>query len=308
MKLKNIILGAGLMLGSLQASALNIALTNDDGWSTPGIQALFQVLTEAGHTVVLAGPLDGQSGSSGAFNTGGLEITKQAENQYSVALEGGEEGAEPATSGMVAIQIITDLTGQAPDLLVSGINDGANVGPAATISGTVGATIASVSYIFGDSIPGIAISADEHCDEDIPLDSACLEVAEFLSDYIDHLEQRPNYVKGNSALLQREIALNINYPAGTPKGVVVSKQGEQPFLGGAPRSLTLGCSTDCNELAVGESAEGGIIGAISIENFSDIDQADTVDFADGYITVVPLRASYGTNAQGLKGYLKKFDY
>lgn len=309
MKLKRILLGAGLLLGSFNASALNIGLTNDDGWSTPGIQAMYQVLTEAGHTVVLAGPLDGQSGSAAAFNIGNLEVTKQAENQYSVALEGGEEGAEPASSGMMALSILTELTGgQAPDLLVSGINDGANVGGVAPFSGTVGAAIASISLLDGLQTPAIAISADEHCDEEEPLGESCLAVAEFVRDYIDHLTGRQAYVKGNQGLLPNARALNINYPAGTPKGVKTARAGAQPLLGGRPIAVIVGCKTSCNELEVGESADGGFTGTEDFSDFDDIDEADTTYFADGYITVVPIRPSYEVGAKDLKDYLDKFEF
>ena len=174
MKFTSIAFGAGLLAASASASALNIALTNDDGWSTPGIQALYQALTDAGHTVVLAGPLDGQSGSGTAFNFSSLEITRQAENQFSVALEGGMEGAEPATSG-------------------------ANLAAATYTSGTVGAALHAVGLVTGGgSVPAIAISTDDRCNEDAGVTEECLAVADFLVDYIDHLIARPAYQKGNS--------------------------------------------------------------------------------------------------------------
>ena len=310
MKLKNLMLGAGLGLASLNASALNIVLTNDDGWSTPGIQALFQVLTDAGHTVVLSAPLDGQSGSAAGFNIAGLEITKQAENQFSVAVEGGEIGAEPATSGMVGMQILTDVTGgEGADLLISGINDGANVAGATPFSGTVGAAIASISYLNGRSVPAIAVSADEHCDENLTLEeSTCLDVANFLVDYLDHLLERPAYVSGKEDLIPNNRALNINYPAGVAAGVMTARQGVQPLLGGRAIALDFGCRSSCAELEVGEMAEGGILGSIDFNDFSDLDEADSGFFADGYITVVPLRGSYDGGAQGLKNYLNTFDY
>ena len=63
------VLGLGLALLATIAlasssSALVIALSNDDGWDAPGIQAMKAALEGAGHTVTLAGPLDEQSGSS----------------------------------------------------------------------------------------------------------------------------------------------------------------------------------------------------------------------------------------------------
>ena len=108
------------------ASALNIAVSNDDGWDSPGIQALKAELEARGHTVTLAGPLDGQSGSSAAIDivippAEFLSITRHSANEYSVAKPGGTEGAEPATSALIAISISTEANGAAPDLLLTGI-------------------------------------------------------------------------------------------------------------------------------------------------------------------------------------------
>jgi 5'-nucleotidase len=111
---------------SSASSALVVALSNDDGWEAPRIQAMKDALEAAGHTVTLAGPLDEQSGSSAAINAvSDLVIKKEAVNEFSVALAGGTEGAEPATSALIAIGIAkTANDGVAPDLLVSGINAG----------------------------------------------------------------------------------------------------------------------------------------------------------------------------------------
>ncbi len=309
MNIKSITLGLGLCIASTSASALNIALTNDDGWSTPGIQVMYQALVDAGHTVTLAAPLNGQSGSGTGINIGSLEITKQAENQFSVALPGGVEGAEPATSGAVATQISADLTGQQPDLLISGINDGANLSAATITSGTVGAAVHSVGQVLGTgSVPAIAISTDERCDEDAGITPECREVAEFLVDYIAHLEQRPNFRNGRSPFIQRQQALNINFPPGEPRGVVVAKQGQLPLLGGAPRSLLLGCATNCNDLEVGDFADGGIVGTRTIEEKKDIANADSDLYQEGFITVVVINADLGANARGLKSYLNSYNY
>lgn len=309
MKVTSMTLGAMMLATSASASALNIALTNDDGWSTPGIQALYQALTDAGHTVVLAGPLDGQSGSGTAFNFSALEITRQAENQYSVALEGGQEGAEPATAGGVALSILSELTGEKPDLLVSGINSGANLAAATYTSGTVGAALHAVGLVTGgESIPAIAISTDERCDEDAGLTEECLAVAEFLVDYIDHLVDRPAYRLGKSEdLIPNGRALNINYPPVEPKGVRIARQGRLPLLGGSLRSIELGCS-GCLELEVGESTNGGVTGVRSYEDEDDFKNSDQALFADGYITVVVIEPDLSAKATGLKGYLRTFRY
>jgi 5'-nucleotidase len=293
-----------LLLGSASSSALNIALTNDDGWSSVGIQSLFAALVAAGHTVTLAGPLDEQSGSSGAINLGELVIVKQAENVFSVALAGGEEGAEPATAGAVATHISTQLTGQAPDILISGINDGANLSAATQHSGTVGAATLSLGQFSGGSVPAIAVSTDGRCEE---MGTECDEVADFIVDYLAHLENRPNYVKGRTGLLPDRVGLNINYPPGDPLGVKLARQGWLPLLGGSSISIDIGCQLDdCNSLAIGESGAGGIIGATAIEG-ADRDLADSDLFVEGYITVVPIRPDYTVNPKGFKRYLEEFE-
>lgn len=308
MNLKSMLFGAGMLAASASASALNIALTNDDGWSTPGIQALYEALTDAGHTVVLAAPLDGQSGSGTAFNISGLEITRQAEQQYSVALEGGTEGAEPATSGAIGLTILEQLTGQTPDLLVSGINDGANLSAATYTSGTVGAALHAAGLVIGgESIPAIAISTDERCAEDAAMTDECREVAQFLVDYIDHLEQRPAFQRGASTLIPNGRALNINFPPVEPLGVRIATQGKLPLLAGSLRSIELGCG-GCTELEIGESADGGISGTTSFEGGDDVRNADQALFAEGYITVVVIQPNLSARAQGLKGYLRQYRY
>ncbi len=182
------------------SSALVVALSNDDGWDSPGIPAMRVALESAGHTVTLAGPLDEQSGSSAAGNfVSDLVIKKESANEYSVALAGGTEGAEPATSALIAIGIAKDANGGvSPDLLVSGINSGANIGAATQLSGTVGGTIVAIANGLNGSVPAIGISTDEPCDEDDPPGGdlpACVaanaahyaNVASFLADFIAHL-------------------------------------------------------------------------------------------------------------------------
>ena len=79
-----------------------------------------------------------------------------------------------------------DIAGS-PDLLVSGINDGANVGTFTQVSGTVGAATVALSSSFNGSIPAIAISTDPVCEEDTPECQAANEahfatVANFVAD------------------------------------------------------------------------------------------------------------------------------
>lgn len=301
------------------ASALNIALTNDDGWSTYGIHALYNALTAAGHNVTLAGPLAGESGSSAAIDVdailgSGLVIKKRAANIYSVGTAQGS--AEPATSGAIATNISAQTNQALPDLLLSGINDGANVGAATQISGTVGATIVSIGRVVGAPVPAIAVSTDERCDFEEPEDPAdavipdaddipaeCKEIADYVVALVDELETLPQYRNGKSGLLPAGMALNINYPPGAPLGSKLANQGRLPFiaqLGGAA-ALEVACYA-CLQIPVGAESPGGIAGVTPITD-EDVKDADSDLFAQGYITIVPIEADYTADAKASKGFL-----
>jgi 5'-nucleotidase len=295
------------------SSALVVALSNDDGWDSPGIQAMRVALEAAGHTVTLAAPLDEQSGSSAALNlVSDLEIKKESANEYSVALNGGTEGAEPATSALIAIGIARDANGGvAPDLLVSGINSGANIGAATQVSGTVGGTIVAIANGFNGSLPAIGISTDEPCDEEDPPDGdlpACVaanaahyaNVASFLADFIAHLETKPGFLAEESGLLPRGVALNINYPPLAPEqiqGVSLNNQGRTLVLGGLPLNVDFVCFA-CAFIPVGATSPGGI-GGVGFDPTPDVKGSDAAAFAAGFITVVPIEADY-TASNGIR--------
>jgi len=129
--------------------ALDIMLTNDDGWNAPGIQAVRGALLDAGHRVTLVGPLEQQSGRGGAMNTRfGEEVSviEQAPGVWSV-------DGTPTDAVRAGLDVI--LHDDWPDLVVSGSNFGPNLGQEGVHnSGTLGATLAA-HY---DGLPAIAVS------------------------------------------------------------------------------------------------------------------------------------------------------
>ena len=123
---------------------MKILLANDDGWSAPGIQALFTRLTKFCE-VTLVAPDGNRSGSSNSLTLDRpLTLTQAAPNQYFV-------NGTPSDCVHVAI---TGLLGEYPDLVVSGINNGQNMGEDTIYSGTVAA--AMEGYFYG--LPAIAFS------------------------------------------------------------------------------------------------------------------------------------------------------
>ncbi len=181
---------------------LHILLTNDDGHEAPGIRALQRVLKQAGHKVSMVAPSTQQSATS-------MSVT----SRRNLALEQIEENSwhldgQPADTVLVALCHL--LEDNPPDLVLSGINFGPNVGTALYMSGTIGAAIMASLY----GVPSIAISAGMRFDEvgtQFPSTFEILDpAAEFTSSVVDSLWSSRD---ANGRLLPENILLSINYPA-----------------------------------------------------------------------------------------------
>ncbi|HEF4762277.1 TPA: 5'/3'-nucleotidase SurE [Pseudomonas putida] len=152
--------GVGL---SLQANALNILLTNDDGCRAPGIDAMYRALTAAGHKVTLVGPLNDSSGISAASVVvpgQALAVTELAPGRFCVGPPEGYVAPAGKTSAIgtpvdaVNVGLDVILKDTPPDLVVSGSNFGENVGPLTQMSGTLNAAVRAMFK----GVPAVAVS------------------------------------------------------------------------------------------------------------------------------------------------------
>ncbi len=126
---------------------MRILVSNDDGYSAPGLEALVAALHGLGDLTVVA-PETNHSGASNSLTLNRPLSVRTASNGF-IAVNG-----TPSDCVHVAL---TGLMDARPDLVVSGINNGANMGDDTLYSGTVAA--ASEGYLFG--IPSIAFSLAE---------------------------------------------------------------------------------------------------------------------------------------------------
>lgn len=121
-----------------------VLITNDDGIDAMGITALRRSLSRVARTVVFA-PMSEKSGASHSFSLRKpLEVTWR--DKSTVAVDG-----TPTDCVMLAIR---GLLGETPDLVVSGINHGPNLGDDVTYSGTVAGAIEGTLL----GVPSIAVS------------------------------------------------------------------------------------------------------------------------------------------------------
>jgi 5'-nucleotidase len=126
---------------------MKILISNDDGYQAPGIVALYEALKAVADVDVVA-PEHNNSAKSNALTLHSPLYVHTAPNGFRYV------NGTPADCVHIAL---TGLLGYRPDLVVSGINNGANMGDDTIYSGTVGA--AMEGYLFG--IPAIAFSQTE---------------------------------------------------------------------------------------------------------------------------------------------------
>ena len=264
-------------------SQLSILLSNDDGFDTPGIIALQQALSQAKHRVMLAAPATNASGSSASVTFAPVAVKRTASQTYAI-------NASPATAVVLAVSALYPPASP-PDLVISGINKGANLGPATGISGTVGATTAAIQII-DPPIPAIAISTDPlgaNFSQEKNLEHL-QNIAIFIVNLVDRLAQERCK---SGALLPQGLALNINYPALEAhkiKGIKITEQGQTPYF-------TISYAPSKNDDAVFLPVfKARPIGA-------DIAQSDTSAYHQGYITVVPLDGNYTDKSATTKALL-----
>jgi 5'-nucleotidase len=123
---------------------MKILISNDDGFLAPGIKALTEALSDIGDVVVVAPNRDYSGASNSLTLDRPLVVNQHEENLFSV-------NGTPADCVHLALTgILDDL----PDIVVSGINNGSNMGEDTLYSGTVAA--AMEAYLLG--VPSIAMS------------------------------------------------------------------------------------------------------------------------------------------------------
>ncbi|MDI9335474.1 MAG: 5'/3'-nucleotidase SurE [Gammaproteobacteria bacterium] len=157
--------------------SLKILLANDDGYLAPGIVTLHKVLQKFGQVDVVA-PHKNNSAKSNSLTILNPLYVRKADNGFYFI------NGTPADCVHIAL---TGLIADKPDLVISGINNGANMGDDTIYSGTVGA--AMEGYLMG--IPAIAVSqVDKGW---LYLEDAAQKMGELLKHIIEHgwLQNKP---------------------------------------------------------------------------------------------------------------------
>jgi len=182
---------------------MNILLTNDDGYFSSGISALKEELSKF-HNVYLCAPIREKSASSHSITLfKKMELLEINKNEYAI------DGTPADCVKVALLYLFKDINF---DILISGINNGPNMGEDIFYSGTVaGAREGLLNNIFS-----IAASVDKwnkNKSFELP--------AKFLAELIEKL---------NKKLLSENILLNINFPDNSkPKGIKITHLGKRVY-------------------------------------------------------------------------------
>jgi 5'-nucleotidase len=195
---------------------LNVLLTNDDGIEAEGLQAMRRALAAVeGVRLAVIAPDGNRSAMARSITT--------RRPLWVEEVPFGDETVGYATDGTpvdcVRLASLGLVDGFKTDLVVSGINHGANLGDDITYSGTVAAALEGV--VLG--LPAIAVSQqskaralDYRFDGGFAFDVA----AGFVAGLVEQIEDVP---------LPNTTLLNVNVPAGVPDGVEVTSLGKRIY-------------------------------------------------------------------------------
>lgn len=233
---------------------MHILVTNDDGLWAPGIQGLAQELAKH-HRVTVVAPKVEQSAKSSALTVQvpirAKEMSEDGENPRMVFVEG-----TPVDCVKFSLSYL--LQEDKPDMVVSGINHGFNLGSDAIYSGTVGAAMEGLMY----GIPSLALSLERYSPKRMD------EILPFITEFIKVMYEEGQY----------QGLLNVNFLKEGPVGwdqVKVFHQGFQEYT---------------NVIDVRQDAKGReYYWIVGDQGFQKEERpTDVGHIKDGYISVVPL--------------------
>ncbi|GGE37911.1 5'-nucleotidase SurE [Halopseudomonas oceani] len=170
-----------------------VLLTNDDGWRGPGLQVLEEIANEIAEEVWIVSPDLDQSGVSMSISVHHpLRVHQFEEHRFSVS----------GTPSDCVLLGVAELLPVKPDLVLSGVNNGANISDSVAYSGTIGGALTGTLL----GIPSIALSQAYIPGNDVHWETSRQYGANLVRQLLD-------------AGWPEDCAMNINFPARAPEDV-----------------------------------------------------------------------------------------
>jgi 5'-nucleotidase len=247
---------------------MRILVSNDDGYFAPGIEALALALSRVAEVTVVAPERDRSGASNSLTLDRPLSLRRAANGFYFV-------NGTPSDCVHLAV---TGMFDELPDMVISGINHGANMGDDTVYSGTVAA--ATEGYLLG--IPSLAVSLVSRGATDFSV------AAQVALELVDRFVREP---------FREPVLLNVNVPD-VPRdrlgGLRVTRLGRRHKAEPVVRS-----TTPRNEPVYWVGAAGAAADAGEGTDFQAV--------ANGQVSVTPLQIDLTHNAQigTVSGWLRR---
>ena len=192
---------------------MRILLTNDDGIHAPGLEVLEAIARQFSDDVWIVAPAEEQSGAGHSLTLNSpVRLRQHGERRFAVS-------GTPTDAVMMALRKVLPGT---PDLLLSGVNRGANLGDDVTYSGTVSAAIEGA--LAGIRSIGLSqVYAKEGMGDAVPFAAAEAWGAKVIAPLLE-------------APFAPRTLVNVNFPALAPaavKGIRVVRQGFHDYARGS---------------------------------------------------------------------------
>ncbi|SEF76236.1 5'-nucleotidase /3'-nucleotidase /exopolyphosphatase [Caloramator fervidus] len=230
---------------------MRILISNDDGIYAKGIYYLAKEL-EKDHECIIVAP-DKQRSAAGHAITLHRPITVKKVKLEGIKSIAYSVDGKPADCVKVAIEKLLE---DKIDMIISGINNGFNLGTDVIYSGTVSAAVEGAIY----KIPSIAVSVDFNADD------------EYYKRAARHVKK---IAETSYSKLKNDVVLNINVPKEDIKGIKVCSLGNRIYVNAYIEEET------------GNEGERKFQLAGEVKDFDDVD-TDVFYIKNGYITVTPL--------------------
>ncbi|MCU0837974.1 MAG: 5'/3'-nucleotidase SurE [Rhodospirillales bacterium] len=200
----------------LDLKRARVLISNDDGIRADGLAVLERLMAEIAGEVWVVAPETEQSAASHSLTMRRPLFVRAAEGQRRFTVDG-----TPTDCVLLAVHQV--MRGHPPDLVLSGVNQGANLGEDAFYSGTVAA--AREGALLG--IPSLALSQMYDHAKPVPWQVAAAWTPRVLA----HLVSRR---------WPRGVLINVNFPdrpAGDVAGIAITRQGRRKIGGAMVRGV-----------------------------------------------------------------------
>ena len=257
---------------------MRILITNDDGIESPGIRWLARTTAHAGYDVVVAAPLSESSGASASMTAvvqDGKIVSEPRELQGCRGIPTFGVAASPAYIVLLALR---DAFGPAPDIVLSGINRGANAGAAVVHSGTVGACLTAAHA----GLHGLAVSLDVLTPAAASAASGGAAIAA-----LDQIDDEQHHWISGAELAVRLLPSLTHTPPGTVLNLNVPDLHMDGIRGLRQASLARFGQV---QMSIAEAGDGYVRTAVQAAEETLEPDTDLAALAENFAVVTPIRA------------------